>query len=71
MYTVIIPINRGLEFPRVCERSHDPNNASVSMNLVDILQAEGSVMIFDTGLACQNPAVKDEDIGGSGMLLLY
>jgi len=71
MYTVIIPIHRGPGFPRVCERSHIPNNASVPTSPVDIPQAEGSVVVFDAGLACQNPAVKDEDIGGSGMLLLY
>lgn len=69
MYTVVIITQTGPGFPRVCERSHIPNNPSASTDPVDIPQAEGRVVVFDARLQCQNPAVMDA--GGEGILLLY
>jgi len=34
-----------------------------------IPQANGSVVVFDAGIACQYPAVKG--VGGYGIVLLY
>jgi len=35
----------------------------------DFPQADGSVVVFNAGLACRNPAVKGG--GGCGILLVY
>jgi len=35
----------------------------------DIPQVNGSVVVFNAGLACRNPAVKG--VGGCGILLVY
>lgn len=62
---MIIVIQEGPGFPLISEGSHVIDITSVSTtSMRTIPQANGSVVVFHAGIACQYPAVKG--VGGTG-----
>ena len=71
-FAVLVIIREGAGFPLVCKGSHVLDIASIQMSSMEELpQTKVSVVVFDAGLACQNPAVKGGSTAGCGIMLLY
>jgi hypothetical protein len=64
-------IKVGLGFPLLCEGTHVTEGAQVLpvISIIEIPQEKGSVVVFNTSIARQDPAMKSSR--GSCILLAY
>ena len=73
-FTAMVVVEEGQGFPRLCKRSHTTrqmDRTSVTAHSAeDFPKDEGSVVVFDSRIARQDPAVMPGK-GATAMLMLY